>query len=247
MPTYLRPTAPIAADAILPGDPKRAMELATALLEKPLMSNLTRGLWGYHGLAGGRELTIQSTGIGGPSAAVVVGELAGLGVRRAIRVGACVALDPALAPGDAIVVGAALTADGVGSALEPGGPSPEPGLTARLVEAAATDAGALVVSSDLYDHPEPGRHEQWRAAGATAVDLSAAAVLAVGRRAGIGAACALVVAESARGEGLSDAELDAALLGLGRRAAAALGAAPSLGRPGRASPGPAGGAPKPRR
>jgi uridine phosphorylase len=222
VPTHLRPTAPIAPDAILPGDPKRAMELATALFEKPLMSNLSRGLWGYHGRSGTSELTVQSTGIGGPSAAVVVGELAGLGVQRAIRVGTCIGLDAELSPGSVVVVRQALVGDGVGLALHPGGPLlPDPELTAGLAAAIGPERAAIVASSDLYEHPD-GRRAEWRAAGAAAVDLSAAAVLAVGRRIGVAVACGLVVAESAGGERLPDAELDAALLHLGRIAGAFL-------------------------
>ena len=77
MPARLRPTAPFAADAILVGDPGRALLLAQELLEQPKMSNHARGLWGYTGgpPAGG-ELTIQSTGMGGPSAALVLADLA---------------------------------------------------------------------------------------------------------------------------------------------------------------------------
>lgn len=223
MPTHLRPTAPIAPDAILPGDPKRAMELATALFEKPVMSNLSRGLWGYHGRAATSELTVQSTGIGGPSAAVVVGELAGLGVRRAIRVGTCIGLDPELSPGDILAVREALAADGVGLALHTRGPLlPDPLLTAGITAAIGPNSAAIVASSDLYEHPDAGRQVEWRAAGAAAVDLSAAAVLAMGRRVGIAVACGLVVAESAGGERLPDTALDAALLELGRLAGTVL-------------------------
>ena len=49
MPPRLRPTAPIAADAVLVGDPGRALLLAQELLEEPKMSNHARGLWGYSG------------------------------------------------------------------------------------------------------------------------------------------------------------------------------------------------------
>src|SRR5215203_7357862 len=92
MPSRLRPTAPIAPDAILVGDPGRALLLAQELLEKPQMSNHSRGLWGYTGQTpAGDELTIQSTGTGGPSAALVLADLAELGVRRAVRVGSCLA------------------------------------------------------------------------------------------------------------------------------------------------------------
>ena len=76
------PHRPIAADAILVGDPGRALLLAQELLEQPKMSNHARGLWGYSGrTAAGEELTIQATGMGGPSAALVLADLAELGVR----------------------------------------------------------------------------------------------------------------------------------------------------------------------
>ena len=45
----LRPNASDAADAILVGDPGRALLLAQELLEQPKMSNHARGLWGYSG------------------------------------------------------------------------------------------------------------------------------------------------------------------------------------------------------
>ena len=68
------------------------------------MFNHNRGLWGYTGeAADGRALTIQATGMGGPSAAIVLAELIALGARRAIRVGTCGALSPragARRPGD---------------------------------------------------------------------------------------------------------------------------------------------------
>jgi uridine phosphorylase len=85
-----------------------------------------------------------------------------------------------------------------------------------------------VASTDLFhDHgAEAGRRRAWKAAGALAVDLSAAAVLAVGRRVGVAVACALVVAQAADGHRLGEDELDAAVVALAERAAGALGAAP---------------------
>src|SRR5436190_218878 len=68
MTVYLQPTGPTAEIALLPGDPKRAMELANRVMVAPRMSNLSRGLWGYYGeTPDGRELTVQSTGIGAPA------------------------------------------------------------------------------------------------------------------------------------------------------------------------------------
>jgi uridine phosphorylase len=94
-PIHLQPTAPLAERVLLPGDPGRALRLAQALLNEPKMFNHHRGLWGYTGTAADEQpLTIQSTGMGGPSAAIVITELAILGARRLIRVGTCGALDP---------------------------------------------------------------------------------------------------------------------------------------------------------
>ncbi len=74
VPARLRPSAPIAPDAVLVGDPGRALMLAQELLEQPKMANHARGLWGYWGQTPqGQPLTIQSTGIGAPSAAAVLG------------------------------------------------------------------------------------------------------------------------------------------------------------------------------
>src|SRR4051795_3535675 len=102
MPSRLRPSSSYTADAVLVGDPGRALLLAQELLEEPKMCNHARGLWGYSGrLPSGGELTVQSTGMGGPSAALVLTDLAELGVRRVVRVGSCAAPDR---PGELIVI-----------------------------------------------------------------------------------------------------------------------------------------------
>src|SRR6476660_5030570 len=115
---HLRPTAELDDRVLLPGDPGRALALAQFLLEKPLMFNHHRGLWGYTGeAADGELLTVQSTGMGGPSAAIVLHELIALGVTRAIRVGTCGALVCALELGDLVVAREAIAADGTSAAL----------------------------------------------------------------------------------------------------------------------------------
>jgi uridine phosphorylase len=118
---HLRPTATLAERVLLPGDPGRALALAQLLLEQPLMFNHHRGLWGYTGTAAdGLALSVQSTGMGGPSAAIVLHELIALGVRRAIRVGTCGALSTALDLGDLVVAREAIAADGTSAALGAG-------------------------------------------------------------------------------------------------------------------------------
>src|SRR3954451_9045399 len=136
MPMRLRPTAEIAAEAILVGDPGRALLLAQELLEEPKMSNHARGLWAYFGTTpAGSELTIQATGMGGPSAALVLGDLAELGVKRAVRVGTCVGVGASGTLGDLLVVGKAIAQGGSAASLgvEQGtAVAPDPELTGRL-------------------------------------------------------------------------------------------------------------------
>src|SRR5438105_9247136 len=118
---HLRPTAAAAERALLPGDPGRALMLAQSLLDEARMFNHHRGLWGYTGAAGdGLPLTIQATGMGGPSAAIVFSELIALGARSAIRVGTCGALAVALGLGELVIAREAICADGTSRALGAG-------------------------------------------------------------------------------------------------------------------------------
>ena len=184
MPVRLRPTAPTAEDAILVGDPGRALLLAQELLEQPKMSNHARGLWGYHGeTADGGELTIQSTGIGGPSAALVLADLAELGVKRAIRVGTCVGLVPEAGPGRLLVVREALAAGGSAQALgiEAGATlRPDRSLSERLGAALGDDyLSGAVVSVDAHPAEAPP------AGDAVGADMQTAPLLAQAARLGL--------------------------------------------------------------
>jgi len=189
---HLHPTADLAPRVLLPGDPGRALLLAQTLLDAPLMFNHNRGLWGYTGTAAdGDPLTIQSTGMGGPSAAIVCAELANLGARRLIRVGTCGALAPALDLGDLVVVERALAADGTSAALGCSDPAPDPGLAAGL----AGDHRGPVVTTDLFYDPDTARLQAWGARGALAVEMECAAVFAVAAERGIHAAALLLVSD----------------------------------------------------
>src|SRR3954470_15685309 len=114
---HILPTAPLAERVLLPGDPGRALLLAQTVLTEPKMFNHHRGLWGYTGAAAdGEPMTIQSTGMGGPSAAIVIEELVELGARRLVRVGTCGTTRPGLALGDLVVAREAIAADGTSRA-----------------------------------------------------------------------------------------------------------------------------------
>jgi DeoD family purine-nucleoside phosphorylase len=249
---HLRPTTDLAERVLLPGDPGRALALAQLLLEKPLMFNHHRGLWGYTGKAAdGELLTVQSTGMGGPSAAIVLHELIALGVTRAIRVGTCGALDPVLELGDLVVAREAIAADGTSAALtdaamaesaamHPADRSNDlartrahESLTNRINGALAgyertVHAGVTIVSTDLFYDPDDGRNGNWRAEGAIAVEMEASALFAVGERAGIEVGCLLAVTDTFDANGnrtrIEDHALVEAAEAMGRAAAATLSA-----------------------
>jgi DeoD family purine-nucleoside phosphorylase len=195
---HLHPTAPLAERVLLPGDPGRALLLAQALLSEPKMFNHNRGLWGYTGEArDGRPLTIQSTGMGGPSAAIVIAELATLGAMTLLRIGTCGALDEALALGQLLVATEALAADGTSRALGAGDRvAGDPEMIDRLLRAAG-DGGRSgpVVSTDLFYDGAPGAEKGWRAAGALAVEMETATLFALAQRRGLRAGSVLIVSD----------------------------------------------------
>ena len=170
-------------------------------MAEPKMFNHNRGLWGYTGVAtDGEPLTIQSTGMGGPSTAIVVSELIELGARRLLRVGTCGGLDPSLRLGELVIATEAISDDGTSQALGAGervaaSPSILSGLRGAAPEFVSDGP---VVSTDLFYDAED-RHERWRTAGARAVEMEAAALFVLALRRGVEAGCALLVSDTLSG------------------------------------------------
>ena len=218
----------MAPNALLPGDPARALALAQELLDQPLMSNHARGLWGYSGTtSSGDPLTIQSTGIGAASGAVVLAELAGLGVERAVRLGTCRALDRgrnSAEPGDVLIAERVIALDGVSAGLSASGPGgvfvPDAELTSALT-AEVAGAATTIVGVDPLSPVGPEAIETPEEAVAT--DLQVAALVAAGREVELSVGCVDLVVESSDGsEALDDEEVMAASIRIGREASRAL-------------------------
>lgn len=190
---HLKPQTDLAERVLLPGDPHRALAVAQHLLEGPKMFNHHRGLWGYTGIAAdGEPLTVQSTGMGGPSAAIVTEELIAVGARRLLRIGTCGALVANLELGDLVAAETVLSADGASAALGANGAlGADPALLARLVAAGARPG--TVVSSDLFYDPRDT--SSWIERGAAVVEMEAATILQVASRRGVTAACVVAVTD----------------------------------------------------
>jgi DeoD family purine-nucleoside phosphorylase len=197
-PIHLQPSAPLAERVLLPGDPGRALRLAQQLLDEPRMFNHNRGLWGYTGVAhDGESLTVQSTGMGGPSAAIVIWELAELGARRFLRVGTCGALDRTLRLGELVLVSEALADDGASRALGADDRvRPSPPLLKALTAAAEPPATVgLVASTDLFYGEASDARRRWLDAGALAVEMESATLFVLAVRLRVEAGSLLIVSD----------------------------------------------------
>ena len=222
MPIHLRAEPGDYAPAVLlPGDPLRAERIAREFMDDARQVNGERGMLGYTGTHQGRPVSVQSTGMGCPSAAIVIEELIQLGVKRLIRVGTCGGLSSTLQMGEVVVGISAVPADRTAlhyTGGEPHAPTADFGLTHGIVHTAKgmdvrPHVGPIVSSDTFYD-PDPERHKRWSERGVLGVEMEAAVLFTIGALRGVKAGCLLTVSDIVIGEEftrISDDELRAAV------------------------------------
>jgi purine-nucleoside phosphorylase len=206
---------------LLPGDPLRARYIAETYLDGAVERNSERGMLGYTGEYEGTPVSVQATGMGCPSAAIVMEELVQLGVQRFLRVGTCGGLQQDLELGELIVAVSAVPADGTARHYVGGEPHC-PTADWELVHAAVHAAKKLdqplrvgaIVSSDTFYDPDPERHRRWSERGVLGVEMEAAVLYTIGALRGVQAGCLLTVSDIVIGEQftrISDEDLRAAV------------------------------------
>ena len=202
MPIHLRAEPGDYAEAcLLPGDPLRAQYIAETFFEDAREVNRERGMLGFTGIFRGRPVSVQASGMGCPSAAIVIEELGMLGVKRILRVGTCGGLQPDMALGDLIVAISAIPADSTATHLvpEPHTPTADWQLVHGAVHAAKELGKPVrvgpIVSSDLFYNPDDGQYARWSARGILAVEMEAAVLFTLGALKGIQAGCLLTVSD----------------------------------------------------
>jgi len=223
VPIHLRAEPGDYAEAcLLPGDPLRAKYIAETFLTDVVQVNKERGLLGFTGTYDESRVSVQATGMGCPTAAIVMEELVTLGVKRFLRVGTCGGLQLDLHIGDLVVALSAAPADGTTRQYvdgEPHAPTASWGLVHGAVHA-AKELGLPVrvgpiVSSDTFYDPDSGRHNRWSQRGLLAVEMEAAVIFTIAALRGVQAGCLLTVSDYAvHGEAvarISDEELQAAV------------------------------------
>lgn len=106
--------------ALLPGDPGRVPTIASAVNRKKAVEIAwNREFRTWVSKLEGYPIVVTSTGIGGPSTAIVVEELAMLGVETFIRVGTTGALQPYIKAGDVVITTASVRLDGTSEHYAP--------------------------------------------------------------------------------------------------------------------------------
>jgi DeoD family purine-nucleoside phosphorylase len=221
MPIHLRAEPGDYADAcLLPGDPLRAKYIAETFLEDVRQVNGERGMLGFTGSFRGKPVSVQSSGMGCPSAAIVIEELVMLGVKRILRVGTCGGLQADMKLGDLIIALTAVPADASARHLigEPHVPTADWDLVHGAVHAAKELGKPVrvgpIVSSDLFYNPDGGQYQRWSERGVLAVEMEAAILFTLGALRKVKTGCLLTVSDVVvEGEfiRISDEEMRAAV------------------------------------
>ncbi|MDH4334136.1 MAG: purine-nucleoside phosphorylase [Chloroflexota bacterium] len=197
---------------LLPGDPNRATLVAARFdggLTAARLVNSNRGMLGYTGTIDGRPVSVQTTGMGGPSIAIIVEELLRLGARQLIRIGTTGALQSHIRLGDLVIATAATPTDGTTQSFmggKPYAPAADFALTHALVHAADKLTVPYhvgpIATLDIFSHyhPDPNYVRPWRDAGALAVEMEASVLFYLATARGVQGACLGVVVDIDSGE-----------------------------------------------
>lgn len=183
----------VADIALVPGDPDRVDRIAGHCENVETVAQ-NREYAVVNAEYEGRELTICSTGIGGPSTAIAVEELAAVGVETFIRVGTTGALQPNIEIGDMIVATGAAKDEGTTKRYES---ETIPAVAdfdvlSSLVEAAETAPHVGPIATDDAFYAETDEYvNSWEDAGLLSVEMEAAVLFSLTRRKGLraGAIC----------------------------------------------------------
>ena len=180
---------------ILPGDPGRVEKIAQ-FLDEPQFLAQNREYTTWIGKLSGAPVLVMSTGMGGPSTAIAVEELAALGVETFIRIGTAGGMQPEVIGGDVVVATGSIRMEGTTREYVPiEYPAvPDLDVTCALKDAAQAlglryHTGVVQSKDSFYGQHSPSRmpigydlENKWRAwigAGCLASEMESAALFIV--------------------------------------------------------------------
>lgn len=200
---------------ILPGDPKRCEKIAAHFDDAKLVGD-NREYVTYTGYLNGEKVSVTSTGIGGPSAAIAMEELVKIGAHTFVRIGTCGGMQENIKSGDIVIANAAIRAEGTSKEYAP---IEFPAVSNFEVTTALKNAsnklkqtshvGVVQCKDSFYGQHEPdkmpisydlkNKWNAWLKMGALASEMESAALFTVANYLGVRAgSCFLVVANQER-------------------------------------------------
>ncbi|MCK4250303.1 purine-nucleoside phosphorylase [candidate division WOR-3 bacterium] len=202
MPIHLKANkGDYASTVLLVGDPGRA-ETISEILKNPKLVNKNRGLLGYTGIYKDKEISVQTTGMGCPSSAIVVEELIQLDVKRLIRIGTCGGIGKNIKPLDIIGAITASPFDGTTQTYLDNEPH-SPYATFEILKTAYDVSKTMginiffsgIASVDVFYNPFSDYVEKLRAKGIIAVEMETSLIYYLANRSMKQAASFLLVSD----------------------------------------------------
>lgn len=200
---------------IMPGDPKRCEKIAQ-YFDNPVLIADQREYTTYTGYLDGEKVSVTSTGIGGPSAAIAIEELSKCGAHTFIRIGTCGGMQEEVLGGDVVIATGAVRMEGTTKEYAPiEYPAvPDHDIVNALVKSAKTmeiphHVGVVQCKDSFFGQHEPEvmpvsyeLENKWQAfikMGCLASEMESAALFVAGAflRVRVGS-CFLVVANQER-------------------------------------------------
>lgn len=200
---------------ILPGDPKRCEKIASHFTQPRLVAD-SREYVTYTGYLDGVKVSVTSTGIGGPSAAIAIEELAKCGCHTFVRVGTCGGMQHKVCGGDLVIANGAIRMEGTSREYAPIEFPAVPDYTVMnaLISAAEKKkikyhVGVVQCKDSFFGQHEPqimpvsyelqNKWEAWMRMGTLASEMESAALFIAGSFLKVRvASCFLVVANQER-------------------------------------------------
>lgn len=200
---------------LLPGDPKRSAKIAAYLEDARLVAD-NREFVTYTGYLEGEKVSVTSTGIGGPSAAIALEELVHCGADTFVRIGTCGAMQMDILGGDIVIATGAVRMEGTSreyAPIEYPAVASYPVVHALIKAAEQTGVrfhtGVVQSKDSFYGQHEPetkpvsyeltAKWEAWKKMGCLASEMETAALFIAGAYLGVNVgACYLVVGNQER-------------------------------------------------
>ncbi len=174
----------IAKTVLMPGDPKRALLVATEFLSGAELFNNVRGVCGYTGEWKGKRVSVMASGMGMPSIGIYSYELfSAFDVDSIIRIGSAGSIREDVKVRDIVIGMGACTDSAYAEQYALGGrfaPICDFALLERTVNTGREKGLSLhvgnLLSSDIYYNDDPNSYKQWQKMGVLAVEMEAAAL-----------------------------------------------------------------------